>query len=197
MTVSSSVPAKTRRYWLVPLVRALVALVVAAVITFNANHSAEVGLFAFGAYALACGVVTAIGAFAVADRVARRLFLAQGIFGVVAGAVALLLHASGLGVFLYTVSVWAALTGFCELYCGLRVRGRLALGRDWLAVGVLTAILAVVFLLIPPDAVLAVGLFGAYAVVVGVYLAIGAFTVKWAAQHPQPETTNAGSERRA
>lgn len=180
-----------------PLVRAAIALIVGAVITFNANHSAELGLLAFGAYALANGIATAIGAFAVADRIARRLFLAQGIFGVVAGVIALVLNASGLGVLLYTVSVWAALTGFCELYCGLRVRGRLAVGRDWLAVGVLTAVLAVVFLLIPPDAVLAVGLFGAYAVVIGVYLAIGAFTLKWAGQHPQTETADAGSERHA
>jgi hypothetical protein len=32
--------------------------------------------------------------------------------------------------------------------------------------------------------VLAVGLFGAYAVIVGVYLAIGGLSLKWAAQHP-------------
>lgn len=193
MTAGSSLPAVRERYWIVPLARAVVALAVAAVITFNANHSAMVGLITFGAYALAVGVITAVGARTVADRVVRRLMLAQGIFSVVAGIIALVLSASGLGVFLYTVSVWAALTGFCELYCGLRVRGRLAVARDWVAVGGLTAVLAVVFLVIPTDAVLAVGLFGAYAVVIGVYLGIGAFTLKWGTQHPQPSNSGGGA----
>lgn len=193
MTAGSSLPAMRDRYWIVPLARAVVALVVAAIITFSANHSAAVGLISFGGFAVVAGVVTAVGARAVTDRVVSSLMLAQGIFSVVAGVVALVLSASGLGVFLYTVSVWAALTGFCELYCGLRVRGRLAVSRDWVTVGGLTAVLAVVFLVIPTDAVLAVGLFGAYAVVIGVYLGIGAFTLKWGAQHPQTSNSGGGA----
>jgi uncharacterized membrane protein HdeD (DUF308 family) len=177
----------------VPLGRAIVALIVAAVITFNANHSAMVGLITFGAYALVAGVIMAVGSRYVADRVARRLLLAQGIFSIIAGVVALILNGAGLGVFLYTVSVWAALTGFCELYCGIRTRTQSAAARDWLLVGGLTAVLAIVFLLIPTDAVLAVGLFGAYAVIVGVYLGIGAFSLKWGTQHPQPSHTETRS----
>ncbi|MEO8907609.1 MAG: DUF308 domain-containing protein [Microbacteriaceae bacterium] len=179
------------RYWLVPLGRAAAALIVGAIITFNPNHSAVIGLTVFGAFALVSGLVTGAGALALADRVVRPLFLAQGAFGVVAGVAALVLGlgGSGLGVFLFVVSVWAALTGFSELYCGLRVRGTLIAGRDWLVVGVLTAVLAIVFLLIPADAVLAVGLFGAYAVVIGVYLAIGAFTIKWGMTQHETSST--------
>lgn len=193
MTAPSFVPVRRDRYWTVPLGRAIVALIVAAVITFNANHSAMVGLIAFGAYALVAGVINAIGWRYVEDRVARRLVLAQGIFSMIAGIIALILNGAGLGVFLYTVSVWAALTGFCELYCGIRTRARSAAARDWLLVGGLTAVLAIVFLLIPADAVLAVGLFGAYVVVIGVYLGIGAFSLKWGTQHPQPSHTESGS----
>ena len=40
--------------------------------------------------------------------------------------------------------------------------------------------LAIVYLIIPADNRLVVGLFGAYAIVIGVYLAIGAFSLKWA-----------------
>jgi uncharacterized membrane protein HdeD (DUF308 family) len=191
VTAASPVSAERNRYWLVPLVRAVAALIVAGIITFTANHSAVIGLYTFGAYALVAGVATLAGSFVVADRVARPLLLAQGIFGIIAGIVAIVLNGAGLGVFLYTVSVWAALTGFCELYCGLRVRGRLAVGRDWLVVGVLTAVLAIVFLLIPVDAVLAVGLFGAYCVVIGVYLAIGALTLRWGAGQPLAARTEA------
>jgi uncharacterized membrane protein HdeD (DUF308 family) len=102
----------------------------------------------------------------------RRIFAIQGIAGVVAGLAALALQSGGLGFFLYIVSVWAAVTGVLELYTGVRVRGRGQVARDWLIVGVLTAVLALVFLLLPPHAVVAVGLLGAYLVIIGVYLVI-------------------------
>ena len=37
------------------------------------------------------------------------------------------------------------------------------------------------FLLLPPDSVTAVGLLGGYLVILGVYLVIGGFSLKWAA----------------
>lgn len=181
MSAPSPVHGTPDRWWIVALVRAGIALVVGAVITFTANHSAVTGLIAFGAFAVANGLTLSLGSFTATDRVVRRVFLAIGVLGVVAGVIALVVHTAGLGALLYLVSVWAALTGFAELYCGLRARrvGHPA-ARDLLLVGGLTAVLALVFLFIPADPVLAVGLFGAYAIIIGVYLAIGAFTLKWA-----------------
>jgi len=161
------------RYWTVPVVRAIVAFVPAAVITFNADHSAEFGLLVFGVYALVSGLVTGLLSWTtVTDRRDRSTFAIQGAVGVLAGVLALTLTAGGLGFFLYIVSVWAAVTGVLELYTGIRVRGRGQVARDWLVVGSLTAVLALVFLLLPPHAVVAVGLLGAYLVIVGVYLVI-------------------------
>jgi uncharacterized membrane protein HdeD (DUF308 family) len=161
------------RYWTVPVARAVVALVPAAVITFNADHSAEFGLLVFGAFALVNGLVTAVLSWrSVTAAKDRSIFMLQGIVGVVAGVLALALQGGGLGFFLYIVSVWAAITGVLELYTAVRVRGRGQVARDWLVVGALTAILALVFLLLPPNAVVAVGLLGAYLVIIGVYLVI-------------------------
>jgi len=161
------------RYWTVPVARALVALVPAAVITFNADHSAEFGLLVFGAFALVSGLVTGVLSWrTVTDPRDRSLFTIQGVVGVIAGVLALALNAGGLGFFLYIVSVWAAVTGVLEVYAGIRVRGRGQVTRDWLVVGALTAVLALVFLLLPPHAVVAVGLLGAYLVIIGVYLVI-------------------------
>jgi uncharacterized membrane protein HdeD (DUF308 family) len=161
------------RYWTVPVARAVVALVPAAVITFNADHSAEFGLLVFGAFALVNGLVTAVlswrGVTAAKDR---SIFVIQGIVSIVAGVLALALPGGGLSFFLYIVSVWAAVAGVLELYTGIRVRGRGQVARDWLVVGVLTAVLALVFLLLPPHAVVSVGLLGAYLVIIGVYLVI-------------------------
>jgi uncharacterized membrane protein HdeD (DUF308 family) len=159
------------------------------VITFNGNHSPRLGFVVLGVFAIVTGVLVAVLSWRMlADRVVRPLFVVLGAIGLLAGILALSLQATGLGMYLYLVSVWAALTGFIELYCGIRTRSKGGVAsRDWIAVGVLTAALALVFLLIPPDAVLAVGLFGAYAVVLGVYLGIGGFSLKWGTQHPAAE----------
>ncbi|MBB5643101.1 HdeD family acid-resistance protein [Cryobacterium roopkundense] len=169
------------RYWTVPIARAAIAVVPGAVITFNRDHSAAFGLLTFGAFALASGLLLAVlSSLTLADGRARRLFLIQGVVGVVAGALALAFHAGGLGFFLYLVSVWGAVTGFLELYSGSRVRGRLPVAKDWMLVGALTAVLALLFLLLPPNTVVAVGLLGAYLAVFAMYLVIAGLSLKWA-----------------
>ncbi|SDK38716.1 Uncharacterized membrane protein HdeD, DUF308 family [Cryobacterium psychrotolerans] len=169
------------RYWTVPVIRAALALIPAAVITFTADHAAQFGLLVFGAFALAGGLLLAgLSWRTLGDPRERMLFAVQGAVGVVAGALALALNGGGLGFFLYLVSVWAAVTGFLELYSGVRVRGRSASSRDWMLVGGLTAGLSLAFLLLPPNAVVAVGLFGAYLVILGVYLVIAGLSLKWA-----------------
>ncbi|TFD78344.1 DUF308 domain-containing protein [Cryobacterium fucosi] len=176
-----AVSAVGARYWTVPIVRAALALVPAAAITFNANHSAAFGLVAFGAFALLSGLaVGVLSRRTLADPRDRSLFLVQGSVGVTAGTIALAFHGGGLGFFLYLVTVWAAVTGFAELYSGIRAWRRDPGDRDWMLVGALTAVLALVFLLLPPNAVVSVGLLGAYLVLLGVYLVIAGLSLKWA-----------------
>lgn len=191
-------------YWRLPLVRAILALALAAVTTFSTGHSASFGLLVFGFFAVASGaVLAALGALWVADRRTRSLFVVQGVVTAIVGGAALLGNGAGLLFYLYLVSVWAAVTGFLELYAGLRNRGRTTAARDWVGVGALTAVLAVAFLLVPPDyaqsfraaggiegvvnaSVLSVGVFGVYAAIVGVYLVIGALSLKWGTQRTEP-----------
>ncbi|MEF2976360.1 hypothetical protein [Subtercola sp. YIM 133946] len=199
-------------YWGAPIARAIPAFVVAAYLTFTENHSSQVGLFVFGAYAVVASVfVAALSARYVEVPATRRLFIAQGVIGFVFGVVALVFNSGGTPFFLYIVTLFAALTGILELYCGLRSRsarasvaagaalradaGRQDAGRrgadrvavdrlaakDWIAVGAFTALLALVFLIIPLDVVTAVGLFGGYAVIVGIYLVIGGLSLRWGA----------------
>jgi uncharacterized membrane protein HdeD (DUF308 family) len=174
--------------WLVPVVRGTLALVPAAVITFSQDHSPALGLTVFGVWAVVSGVVVgALSARLVADRPARWAAVAVGIATAAAGLIALALRdtaSNGVGAFTFTVAVWAAVTGIIELVAGLRLRGRTPAARDWIAAGALTALLALVFVLLPLDPVTAVGLLGAYLVVLGVLLLIGGFSQKWAAAEP-------------
>jgi uncharacterized membrane protein HdeD (DUF308 family) len=178
-TARDSAPERAQ-YWVVPVVRGLLALIPAVVITFSQDHSATLGLVTFGAWAIASGlVVGALSLRLVADRVIRSLFAVNAVVTVVAGLLALSVP-GGLAFLLFLVSAWAAVTGFIELYAGLRSRGRTPIARDWIAVGAFTAVLAILFVLLPPDTVTAVGFLGAYLVILGVYLVIGGFSSKWA-----------------
>jgi uncharacterized membrane protein HdeD (DUF308 family) len=174
--------------WLVPVVRGALALVPSAIITFSQDHSPALGFAVFGGWALAAGVIVgALAARLVVDRMARWTFVANGVLTASAGLIALGLRDTvldGVGAFTFTVAVWAAVTGILELVVGLRSRGRIAAARDWIAAGALTAILALVYVLLPLDPVTAVGLLGAYFVVLGVLLLIGGFSLKWAAAGP-------------
>jgi len=193
--VATAVPAQNTsahahtRYWVVPAARAAVALATGAVITFTRDaHTAAFGLVVFGIFALVDGLATGILSWMFAGRrLTRTLFAVQGAIGVLAGVFALALSGGGLGLFLYLVTVWAALTGFLELYNGIRERTRDAAARDWLITGAITAVLALALLFAPADAILAIGLFGAWAVIVGVFQGIGAATLRSAAR--------AGTER--
>jgi uncharacterized membrane protein HdeD (DUF308 family) len=179
--------------WYLPLLRAVPALVLAVVITFSPDHSSALGLIALGGYGVVGGVVVAWGG-AWSRGVERAILVAQGgILGIV-GIAALFSTGGGLPYLIFLLSSAAALTGILELYLGLRGG---PLRRDRLFAGVLTALLAIVVLLVPPGlerpiagvegstgvltaSTIVVGLFGAYLAVLGVYLVIAGLSMKWA-----------------
>ncbi len=192
-------------YWPVAVIRAIPLAGLALWITFSADHSATFGLLSFGVFGVVAGVVMAAVAWARLSRGrARGFFIAQGAVTLVAGILALVFHAAGVQVYFFIVTVFAAITGFLELYSGLRTRRRFVASTDWIAVGVFTAVAALVFLVIPPgfrqtftgpdhvrrvldSSVVAVGLLGAYAAIVAVYLVVAGLSAKWGTQ-ATPET---------
>ena len=194
--------------WVVPALRAVVALAVGCAITFTSAHSATFGLVAFGVFAVVGGAVVAAGAFGDrAERRSRGLFALQGILTVAAGVAALVLPEGGVRYLVWVVSAWAIVTGALELVSGIRARSRVAEARDWMIVGGLTLILAIAFLIVPPDysqtlggiervpghltaSVVLVGIFGAWAIVAGVLLGIAAVS----ARSPRSPSENAGGK---
>ncbi|NIJ05781.1 DUF308 domain-containing protein [Frigoribacterium faeni] len=193
----ASVGHDASRYWPVPLVRAAPLLVTAAVVTFSPDHSPFVGLVGFGAAAAVGGLLLAVGALLrLDDRSSRTLQVVQGVTTAVAGVVALAASSAGLAFFVALVSGWALVAGALELVTGLRRRGRSPLARDWVSVAVLTIALAVVFLAVPLDyaqplggveeiqgeltsSTVLVGVLGAWAAVVGVFLVIAGLSLRW------------------
>ncbi|MGX5681729.1 DUF308 domain-containing protein [Schumannella luteola] len=192
--------------WIAPLLRAVPAVALAIVVTFSADHSAPLGLLTFGVFGVAAGAVITVFALRSAPGPERTLQVVQGILTVAAGIASLSVVGGGLPYLVFLVSGWAVMSGFLELYLGLRTRRTSTIARDHIFAGALTVLLAVVLLVIPPDfsqmytvdekdyeltaSVIVVGLLGAYWAILGVFLIIGAFSQKWAdapaAASPEP-----------
>ncbi|GAB3136514.1 hypothetical protein [Marisediminicola antarctica] len=208
MSVLPDDPAQRSAYWPLPIARAVPAAVLAGIITFSADHSATLGLISFGGFALVTGVLLAVLAWRrLGGMAVRPYLLAQGIVSIALGALALALPRGVPSLFL-VVTVWAALTGALELYSGLRARRRHVASGDLLTVGAITAAAAIVFVLIPPEfaqqftgpdgverkldsAVVAVGLLGAYAAIIAVFLVIAGLSAKWGTQKAAPAASDA------
>jgi uncharacterized membrane protein HdeD (DUF308 family) len=180
----------------VPALRAVAALVVGFAITFTPAHSATFGLIAFGLYAVVAGAILLADSLGSrGDQSSRGLFLTQGVVTVLAGVAALVLPEGGVHYLVFVVSAWAIVTGALELVSGIRARTRLPAARDWMILGGLTLLLAIGFLVVPPDysqtlggieqikgqltaSVVLVGMFGAWAIVAGVLLGISAVSAR-------------------
>ncbi|MGV8969653.1 MAG: hypothetical protein ACOH1J_04315 [Microbacteriaceae bacterium] len=194
-TVGESSSLLGPRHHIAILTRATMAALAATVITFSADHSPALGIAVFGAFALATGLVIAIAALTtISSGSTRSLIIVQGIVGVATGISALVVSDRDLGTLILFVAVFASITGFIELFVGLRTRGKVAVSRDWIFIGALTAALAVAAVLLPRDirdpvvgvngletyltsSVVLVGVFGAYCAVVAVYLAIAGLSL--------------------
>lgn len=187
------------RWWLVVGARAAIAVVTGLCITFSADHSARFGLLVFGAFALASALVLAWGSRVISEVDARGFLYVHATASALAGIVALATSDAGYGMLIALVAGWGLVTGVTEILLWRRMRARNAFARDWSTVGILTLVLTVAILLIPADfanawqvedkdgsvlsgvvtaEVFAVGVLGAYAFMLGVFLLIAAVSAR-------------------
>jgi uncharacterized membrane protein HdeD (DUF308 family) len=195
-------------HWSLPAARALPALLIALVITFSPDHSASFGLTVLGVFALADAALLALLVRrSVPDVRLRRLLFARAALTALVGVAALVLLRSGAGTLLLLLSVWAGIVAILEVYAGISSR-RIDGAKDLLFTGGATAALALVTLALPADlnqgvrgtegsdvltaAIIAVGVFGAWAAITGLFLAIGGLSLK-----PAPIGAGRTTERSA
>jgi hypothetical protein len=206
---SSVYTAEDAAYWYVPLSRAVFAAALSCVITFaGGNYTPEYGLFTFGGY----GIVAGLGGIALSFRgiqagVYRTVFLLQAIVSILAGLAAVYWWHLGLPMLIALLTTWAIIAGALELYAGVRSRRRRAVSRDWIFIGALTVVFAIVILAVPPGyidhytgpdgkpyilnaSVMDVGVLGVYGAIVAVYLAIAGLSLKWGPSTSKPEVTS-------
>lgn len=181
---SASAPAAVLRTAI--LLRALPLIVVGLVITFSADHSTAIGFVMLSVLGLASGASLGLGALRLpAGDALRGLHLGLATLAVIVGVLSLALSSRSLGFLLLLVGAYAAFGGLGELVWGIRRRTAHPVARDAIVVGAATAALAVVTALVG-DPVSAVGFFGAYAIIAGVFLVIAGLSVGGAAPIASP-----------
>lgn len=185
----------------VQLLRALFAGIAAVMITFSPDHSASVGLSVFSGFAIASALVLLLSAWLVFPAGQRALVLTLGVLSAIAGMAAGIPAFRTTEMFFAVVVSWALITGLVEGIAGFRALRRSerdsaerSEARDALTVGAAAVVLGLALLFVPTQYALdyyiddadrsftltgitiGVGLFGAYAAIVGVYLAIAGFS---------------------
>ena len=160
------------------ILRAIPTLIAAVIITFTRNHAAVVGLTVFVGFAFLLASTLMFTIMSVPlEGLNRTLIGIQSIATVVAAAVAAATLTGGLPVFLLVLSIWAGISAVLELYAGYRERNR-TVAKEWLTIGGFTAILAIIEAVVPMNDVYAVGIFGAYLAIIGVYQVIAGISLR-------------------
>lgn len=200
----------------VQLLRALLAAFAALMVTFSPDHSAAVGLSVFSGWAIATGVVLGLGAWTVTRGGHRTVPTLLALACILAGMAAGITGARGAALYFAVIPIWAVIAGALETGMGVsqRRRGDRAVARDTLTIGVLTLVIGVATLLVPSgyaldyfieDAgrtftltgeIIAVGLFGGYAAIVAVFLAIAGLSPASSELEPTTAASTSGPEAR-
>lgn len=198
------------------LARALFAAIAAVMITFSPDHSAAVGLAVFSGFAIATGLVFFAAAWLVFPAGRRAPAVLLGTIDLVAGMIAGVAGIRTDALFFGLVIAWAVLSAIVEIVSGIR-RLRTddsvarAHARETLFVGILAGLLALGIALVPTGFALqyyiedagqsftltgitiAVGVFGAYAAIVAVYLAIAGFSPRSVSRVEEHRVTEGAS----
>ncbi len=175
-------------YYVVSFVRSVTLLSVGLAITFIPGHTAQFGLVTFGVMALVTSVTLGVLAVGVESSTrARGLHIWQSLVSLVVGALAVGLSTTGTLFLLWAIVLWSLLVGVAELFSGWRLPSGSTLRQDWIVQGTMTVLLALVVLSQSADSVAVVGVVGAWAVIMGVYLAIAGFSSRWAQKDPARE----------
>ena len=160
------------------ILRAIPTLIAALMITFSRNHAPVVGLAVFVGVGFLLAAVMLFTVMSVPlDGLNKKLLGAHAIVTAVSAAIAAASLSGGLPALILVISIWAALTAALELYAGYREQNK-TVAKEWLTIGAFTAVLAIIEAAVPLNDVYAVGLFGAYAAMVGVFQVIAGISLR-------------------
>jgi uncharacterized membrane protein HdeD (DUF308 family) len=177
----------TGLWWAIAL-RALAAILLGIIAIFMPGATLAAIVIVFGIYAITDGVLAIVAAIRGFRRKQRwGAMLAQGLVGIIAGALAIFLPGIGALALTYLVAAWALVTGAFEIAAAIRLRK--AIKGEWLLLiaGLLSIVLAVLVAIFPgTGALLLVWWLGAYAFAYGVVSLVLALRMRTLTQAHAP-----------
>lgn len=219
--MSSSPAARTLEVRHLQIARAVLAALAAAMITFSSDHSASYGLSVFSGFAITTGLVLLISAWLVFPSGRRAPAIGLAVLDLIAGMVAGVPLIRTPELFFVVVIAWGVVTGFAEASIGWFARRTAresgtaqerSEARDAITVGALGLVLGVALAFVPAQYALryhideahqtfvltgitiGVGILGAYAAIVAVYLGIAGFSPRRIEPERHPDAATAGEE---
>jgi len=158
--------------WWSLVIRGLVAIVFGFATFVWPGITVGALILLFGAYALVDGVVSLIGVFRASKAHERwGALLFEGLAGLAASAVTILMPGLTALALVYVIAAWALVTGVLEIAAAIRLRQNIA--GEWLLglAGVASILFGIVIAIFPLAGAVVIALWvGIYAVVFGVIL---------------------------
>ncbi|MFT3989269.1 HdeD family acid-resistance protein [Aestuariivirga sp.] len=168
------------QYWWVFLLRGVLA-VIFGILTFAMPHIALASLvIVWGAYAFVDGIFALWSAIAGTTHGDDRWLVGlQGVVGIIAGIITLVMPAITAIGLLIAIAAWILVVGVLQLVAAIKLRKEIE-GEFWLGLSGVISILFAFFLIARPDqgALALIWTIGIYAVIFGVALIAFAFRIK-------------------
>ena len=172
MTFDMATTLGLARWWWTFIVRGVVAILFGILAFLSPAFGLAVLVGLFAAWAIIDGVNSLLTGIRTRgqDR-SWWLEVLEGVVGVAAGVIALLLPAFAAEILILLIAAWAIVTGIFEIVMAFRLRKVIA-GEVWMALaGVASILFGVVMFLFPAAGALSiVWLIGTFAIAFGVFL---------------------------
>jgi uncharacterized membrane protein HdeD (DUF308 family) len=180
------------RNWWAALLRGLAAILFGVLTFLSPAISLAALVLVFGVYAIADGVLAVVTALRRRGGSERwGMLLLEGVVGVLAGVVALIMPGITALALLYVIAAWAVVTGALEIAAAIQLRK--AISGEWLLAlsGVLSVGFCLLLVAFPGAGALTVVLWiGAYALVFGALLIALAFRLRALRGDPTPRAAH-------
>jgi uncharacterized membrane protein HdeD (DUF308 family) len=179
----SSLPSETGHWWALAL-RGAIAILFGLAALLRPGIALEALIVLFGAFALVDGVFSIVGVFeGTRGGTPRWLLLVEGVAGILASVIALVLPGLTAILLLYLIAAWAIVTGVSEIATAIRLRRQIR--GEWALIvgGAFSVLFGLILAVVGPIVGLLslIWLIGAYAVAFGILILITAFRVRGSA----------------
>jgi uncharacterized membrane protein HdeD (DUF308 family) len=168
--MSTLVYTRTRDWWLLAI-RGVAAMLFGFAAFVWPGLTLEILVIFFGAFALIDGVIELYVAYRRRTAGGWGTHVIQGLAGIVAGLIALVLPGLAALSIIILIGAWAIVTGITEIFLTIRLHDRLRSEWLWVLTGLASLLFGIALVLFPTAGALALAwLIGAYAIVVGILL---------------------------